>query len=113
MDIKKKETIYNFFKQYGNDFIGDGSKDAILSILKSNSEADILEILKPITPEWKQRVEELGYFRIITDYRDKHNVKDKNHMEISYMDTQDTRKIPTYRDVKIREKQLNRSPFGM
>ena len=34
MDIKKKETIYNFFKEYGNDYIGDGSKDTILSILE-------------------------------------------------------------------------------
>ena len=111
MDIKKIEKIYDFFKEYGNDYIGDGSKDTILSILESNEEAKILEILKPITPEWKKRVEEIGYFRIITDYRHKRNTEEKDHTEISFMDSTKNKHIPTYRNVKIKDKDLNRTPY--
>jgi hypothetical protein len=109
MENTKKETIYKFFEKYGIDFIEDGSKEKILKQLLLANDEELYNILKPITPEWKERVEDLGYFRIFTDYRTRRKVEETNHKEISFMDSIETQKIPTYREVEYRNKELNRS----
>ena len=60
--------------------------------------------MKPMTPEWKKRVEELGYFRVFTEYRNKMRLDQKNSFDVSYMDSPKLNNIPTLKKVIVRER---------
>ena len=104
VDSEKIKKIVGFFNNYAMDFLEDGTKNKLIQEIEKGDPETVLEIMKPMTPEWKKRVEELGYFRVFTEYRNKMRLDQKNGFDVSYMDSPKLNNIPTLKKVIVRER---------
>ena len=104
VDNEKIKKMVSFFNEFALDYLEDGTKNKLIQEIEKGNPKTILEIMKPMTPEWKKRVEELGYFRVFTDYRNKLSSEDHDCYNVTFMDSSKSQHIPTLKKVVIRER---------
>lgn len=106
--IKK---LKDFVEEYGIDFLGDGTKDRIVSSLEKGDKKLALEILGSIDSEWIERTKEIQKFLIFTDMQkglEKEGKIINPFFKANYIDSieLETEHIPTLRRVVTREQDL-------